>query len=265
MRLRTALLGPKTPVTQEASGRVVLLEVPLTPLSLDTAVEELATRIAGGQRGVVVFTPDAHASALALLHRGRADLYREADLVLCDGAGLAWASRLLGHPVPRAPGVDVAWDLCRRAAELNWSVYLLGGRPGVAELAARQLQKRMPGIRVTGAHHGYFTDAGPLDELSTLAPDLLLVGMGCPRQERWILENRRIGAGIAMGVGGALDFWAGSCPRAPLTLRRMGLEWAWRTLHQPLRVRRLWAVPFLLYQAGIGWLRLRTQSAHSPG
>ncbi len=259
MKLRKAALGPQIPVRRDEDGRVVVLEVPLTPLDAAAVREELSLRLAAGERGLVVFTPDAHASAWALLDDKRAALYRRADYVLCDGAGLAWSSRVLGCPVPRTPGVDTAWELCRLARELDWSVYLLGGRPGVAALAAGRLHKELPGIRLTGHHHGYFQGQGPAGQVSSLTPDLLLVGMGCPRQERWILEQRHGGAGILMGVGGALDLWAGFHRRAPRSLRNVGLEWAWRTLREPRRATRLWAIPFIIYQTGICRLRLFLQ------
>ncbi len=255
MILRRAILGPDVPAAKCADGRVVLLDVPFTPLGLNSAVEEFTARLAAGQRGIAVFTPDAHAASRAVLCCRWREFYRRADFVLCDGAGLAWSSRVLGYPVPRAPGVDVAWALCRRAQERGWSVYLLGGRPGIASLAAKNLAQQFPGLHIAGFHHGYFSGRGPADRLSILAPDILLVGLGFPAQEQWIAENRGSGAGLLMGVGGTLDLWAGLHPRAPLPLRRAGLEWAWRALRQPRRAARLWAVPFVLYHTGLAWLR----------
>ncbi len=254
MKLRTALLGPPAPTAHDRGDRRVIFGVPFNPLSVSEAADALSACLSRGQRGIAVFTPDAHASAMAMLDPTRQALYENASFVLCDGAGMAWASRCLRQAVPRAPGVDVAWALCQRAQRRGWRVYLLGGKPGVAQRAARYLETTLPGLRVVGVRHGYPSSNSPQDDLATLRPELVFVGMGCPKQELWILAHREAGGGILMGVGGAIDLWAGLYPRAPLVWRRCGMEWAWRTLRQPTRARRLWAVPFLLYHTGLATL-----------
>lgn len=259
MKLRTALLGRPDRAAHAEGDRHVIFGMPFNPLNTDEAADALSACLATGQRGITVFTPDAHASAMAMLDPTRQALYEKASFVLCDGAGMAWASRCLRQSVPRAPGVDVAWALCRRAQRRGWGVYLLGGRPGVAQAAARHLETALPGLRVVGVHHGYAPSRRPQNDLANLKPELVFVGMGCPKQERWILDHRTTGAGILMGVGGAIDLWAGLHPRAPLAWRRCGVEWAWRAFHQPSRARRLWAVPFLLYHTALATLRTRAR------
>ena len=245
--LKRTILGSARPL-RVGQGRVELFGIPFTPLDIPGLVAVVFFRLARGERGLALFTPDAWATSRAILEPELVDLYRRADLVACDGAGVAFAARALGVRLPRAPGADLAWALCARAAEEGRTVYLLGGRPGVAARASQRLAAQLPGLRVSGTHHGYFSGAGPVGEIRRLRPDLLLVGMGFPKQERWILEYRDCGAGLLMGVGGTLDFWAGRVPRAPALLRKMGLEWAWRAGVQPRRLARLWCVPFLLYQ-----------------
>ncbi|HAF70049.1 MAG: Glycosyl transferase, WecB/TagA/CpsF family [Acetothermia bacterium 64_32] len=254
MKLWQAISGPQEPL-REKGGRLELFGLPFTPLDLPGAVEELAGRLARGERGITVFTPDAWATSRSLLDPSYLELYGEANLVVCDGVGVAFAARALGGALPHVPGVDLAWALCARAREEGWSVYLLGGRPGVAERARGRLERSFPGIRVVGAHHGCFRGAGPEGEIARLRPDLLFVGMGFPRQERWILAHQRSGAGVLMGVGGAFDLWAGRVPRAPKPIRRAGLEWLWRATVQPHRIPRLWCVPFLLYHTLLGRLK----------
>ncbi|MBC7093371.1 WecB/TagA/CpsF family glycosyltransferase [Candidatus Bipolaricaulota bacterium] len=234
-----------------------VLGIPLTALSQDGFVDEVARRLAQGERGIALFTPDAWAAARAILYDDIRALYRQADLVACDGTALAWAARVGGHPLPRVAGVDLAWALCARGTEVGWSAYLLGGRPGVAAAAARRVRAAFPGLRIVGTHHGYFAGDGPVREIRRLQPDLLLVALGHPKQERWILAHRDLGAGLLMGVGGTLDLWAGRFCRAPRAWQRLGLEWLWRAAQDPRRVRRLWAVPFLLYHIGLGWTRCR--------
>lgn len=236
-------------------GRVELFGIPFAPLALPELVDQIFARLSQGERGLILFAPDAWAVSHAILDPRLGALFRRADLVACDGVGTALAARALGMALPRVPGADLARALCERAAREGGSVYLLGGRPGVAQGAARRLRGELPGLRVVGTHHGYFCGDGPLVEIQKARPDLLLVGMGFPRQERWILLHRDCGAGLLMGVGGTLDFWAGRVPRAPLPLRKAGLEWLWRAAVQPRRVLRLWCVPFLLYHILLARLR----------
>ncbi|MGC9529084.1 MAG: WecB/TagA/CpsF family glycosyltransferase [Candidatus Bipolaricaulaceae bacterium] len=264
MNLRNALLGPPVPL-RVVEGRTEVFGIPFSPLSRPGFVAEVARRLSQGERGVTLLTPDARAAAHILLRPQRTRVYRESDLVACDGTGLAWAARACGRPLPRVPGVDLAWDLCCHGAHRGWTVYLLGGSPGVAEAAARTLRAALPGIRVVGQHHGYFSGPGPAEEVRRLQPDLLLVGMGFPRQEQWILAHRSLGAGLLIGVGGTFEVWSGRIPRAPATWRRVGLEWLWKALLRPRRLLGLWCVPFLLYHIALGWLRTKlVRGEHVP-
>lgn len=179
--------------------------------------------------------------------RVRAALAR-ADLVVADGIGLVWASRVLGAPLPeRVAGIELAEAIVADGAADGLRLYLLGGRPGVAEEAGRRLAARYPGLQVVGTGHGYF---GPGETARVVAavqkaqPDLLLVGLGAPKQELWIARHRReLGARVAIGVGGALDVFAGRVRRAPVVFQRLGLEWAYRLAREPWRARRMTALP----------------------
>lgn len=184
-----------------------------------------------------------------------------AALVVADGVGVVWAARRLGTPLPgRVPGIELAEGLLEHCARQGWPVFLLGGRPArdgdppVAEKAARALQRRWAGLRVVGTWHGYFSrdeENAVLGAVAKARPALLLGGMGCPRQELWLSRHAAFlgtcGVRVAVGVGGALDVWAGETRRAPAPLRRMGLEWLWRLLREPRRIRRqLQLVRFVL-------------------
>ena len=147
----------------------------------------------------------------------------------------------------RVPGVDLASLAIKAAALQGRTVVLLGGRPGVASEAAERLKARYPGVRVSGAFHGYFTEAESESlvlQIRKAAPDLLLVGLGAPKQEFWIRQNLdRLGVRVAMGVGGTLDIFAGRVKRAPAVWQRLGLEWAYRLLQEPRRAWRMTALP----------------------
>lgn len=232
--------------------RIEVLGVPVDVLSLDEACEAAASLwAAGGKHHVVTVNPELIMAARGS-ERGAAlrEALAGASLCVADGIGVVWASKVLGAPLPgRVPGIELAEGLIARAAAEGKSLFLLGGRPGVAEEAARRLERRFPGLRVAGTHHGYFDAEAPGGDegVEAVAPfdvDLLLVGMGAPRQELWIARRKeQLRARVMIGVGGALDVFAGRVKRAPESLRRAGLEWAYRLATQPWRARRMTALP----------------------
>ncbi len=168
---------------------------------------------------------------------------RSADFCLADGIGIRLAARILGVPMPsHIAGIEFAEDLLAEAEKKGLRVYLLGGKPHIAEKAAANLQKKHPKLRICGTSHGYF-EGDILPKIAAACPDILFVCLGSPRQELFIHEHlEKTGASIGMGLGGSLDVWSGSVRRAPLLFRKWHLEWLWRMLRQP---RRLRGVPIL--------------------
>ncbi len=178
------------------------------------------------------------------------------DLNLPDGANLVRAARWLGRPLrERVAGSDLAPLLAARAAERGWRLYLLGAAEGVAAQAATSLCKRFPGLKIAGVWSGS-PDPGEEEELvrrvNESGADILLVAYGAPAQDLWIARNRgKLEARVAIGVGGTLDFIAGRIPRAPLWMQHMGLEWLFRLILQPSRIKRQ------IVLVGFAWLVLR--------
>jgi N-acetylglucosaminyldiphosphoundecaprenol N-acetyl-beta-D-mannosaminyltransferase len=183
-----------------------------------------------------------------------------AALVLPDGMGIVWASRILGHPFPeRVTGTDLLPLLAERCAARGYRLFLLGAAPGVAEETARILQRRSPGLQVAGTYAG---SPDPAEAASILAliraarPDVLTVAYGAPKQDLWIRQHAQglgeAGVGIAVGVGGAYDFIAGRVPRAPRWMQRAGLEWVFRLLRQP---RRAWRMRVLFPMGALVWVQ----------
>jgi N-acetylglucosaminyldiphosphoundecaprenol N-acetyl-beta-D-mannosaminyltransferase len=171
-----------------------------------------------------------------------------ADLYVADGVGIVWAAKkLVGKAIDRYPGVDLAHDLMQKVAAVNGSVFLLGGAPGVAAAAAVNLTAALAGLRIAGTRDGFFSSEGDGDVAGQIAQseaDLLLVGMGCPRQEGFItMQRETLGVPVMIGVGGALDVFAGHKRRAPQLVQKLGLEWAWRGLSEPSRLKRQLALP----------------------
>jgi len=133
-------------------------------------------------------------------------------------------------------------DIFSRIKDTGASVYLLGAAPGVADDAAAKLAVSFPGLNIVGAYHGYFKDADDAEIISKIKdvkPDIVLVGLGFPRQEKWIVQHKdAIGAKLLMGVGGSFDVFSGKIARAPKIFQKMGLEWLYRLLRQPSRLWR---------------------------
>ncbi len=226
---------------------VELLGVSIDRVTFDAAVER-AVRLATARQGSLAVTANAELVWAATRDAELRTILNRADLVVADGAGVVWASRVLGEPLPqRVAGYDLMLGLLAAAAERGYRVYLLGGRPGVALRAAAVARERYAGLRVVGTAHGYF---GPEDEPAVRAaiararPHLLFVGLGAPRQEKWLACNLpALGVGLAMGVGGSLDVLAGVRRRAPDWMIRANLEWLYRLLREPRRIGRQLALP----------------------
>jgi N-acetylglucosaminyldiphosphoundecaprenol N-acetyl-beta-D-mannosaminyltransferase len=180
------------------------------------------------------------------------EFYRSADYTEIDGMPLVLLGRLFGLPLRRehrTTNLDLLPMLLDEAARRRWRVFYLGSKPGVAERGARILRTRYPGLQIS-THHGHFdTDRsgednkGVLTEIRQYAPDILMVGMGMPRQEIWILENREdIAAHAILCCGGLMDLVAGEIPTAPRWLGPLGLEWLYRLVSEPTRLWRRYLV-----------------------
>ncbi len=227
------------------ADRVDVLGVGVHPLTVEGLHAEIGHLVRGGERGLVL---NVNAHCLNLCHEDPAlrDFLNGAEVVFCDGAGVMLAARILGMRIPeRITYADWAWQLAAFAAAQGFSLYLLGARPGVAQEAARRLRKRYPDLKIVGVRHGYFDhSAGSpeneavVEEINAAAPDILLVGLGMPLQERWLMENHeRIDAGVALTGGAVFDYLSGRLRRGPRPLTEGGFEWLARLLVEP---RRLW-------------------------
>ncbi len=184
------------------------------------------------------------------------EIMNQADLVVPDGIGLILAARhFMGIEIPeRVTGFDLSTRLFSLAEEKGYSIYLLGGAPGIAEKAKENLSNKYSGLKIVGAHHGYLNAENQpelLKELSLVKPDILLAGMGAPRQEVFISKYKdQLKIPISIGIGGSVDIWAGEKKRAPQFWQNLHLEWLYRLLKEPTRIGRMLSLPkFILYAA----------------
>lgn len=225
------------------------------------AVDEMADRINEGRRARVFFV-NAHCVNIARRDAHYRQCLGRAEMVLPDGSGLLLASRILGIPLRHnLNGTDLVPLLLSRVANENRTVFVLGGRPGVAAEAARRLAERNPGLRVVGNAHGYL---GPADEeellarLRQLSPDILLVGRGVPLQETWLDRNwDGLPVRLGLAVGGLIDFVAGVHPRAPRWMRALGIEWCFRLIQEPRRLAKRYVVGNSVFLADVVRRRIK--------
>ncbi len=247
---------------------VTILGIPVAVLTKDDALGEIAAMLDTERTTCVAFV-NAHSLNVACGDDSYRRALHAADLVFNDGAGLALAGRTLGRPFPaNLNGTDLTPEILRVAAARGHPVYLLGGDPGVAKEASRRIQLLIPGLRIVGTHHGYFDMATESTEVARAIRDsgaeLLLVGMGNPRQEQWIAEHvAATGVRMAIGVGAYLDFAAGRVARAPRTLRTLRLEWLYRLAIEPRRLGRRYIVGNPIFIARIINIRLQSISSET--
>ncbi|MBQ2614049.1 MAG: WecB/TagA/CpsF family glycosyltransferase [Clostridia bacterium] len=172
----------------------------------------------------------------------------QADLCTPDGIGVVYASRMLKNPVPeRVAGFDLTCALLESIAKTGEGVFLFGAKPGVAEKAKEKLEETYPNLVVSGCRDGYFKPEDEpeiIEQINRSGAKLLLVCLGAPKQEKWIHQNRdKLQVNLCMGVGGALDVFAGEVKRAPEIFIKCNLEWLYRFLKQPSRLGRFKALP----------------------
>jgi N-acetylglucosaminyldiphosphoundecaprenol N-acetyl-beta-D-mannosaminyltransferase len=228
-------------------SRIELLGIPVDPLTEQEAVEWVAAALSQ-KRPRLVVSVNPERTMQALRDPGLASVLRSADLNLADGAGVLWAARRMGRPLPsRVSGVDFLRALASRGALEGWRFFFLGGAPGVAEAAGDALRTAFPGFNLVGTFGG---SPDPRDDASSVAAvrdsraELLFVAYGGGGEEAWLSRNLAgSGAIVGMGVGGAFDFISGRTRRAPAFMREHGLEWLYRLGREPWRWRRMLALP----------------------
>jgi N-acetylglucosaminyldiphosphoundecaprenol N-acetyl-beta-D-mannosaminyltransferase len=275
---------PTVPETPDARHilprppRFLLGRTPVDRISMEYAAllvtEALLHR--GALPPLTIVGPNAHLVNLAERNRRFAEAMRAADLAVPDGISVVMASRLLRVPIPeRVTGGDLMERLCAEAAVYGFRLFFLGGLPGAAIMAANNLRRRYPGLKICGSYCprlGFENDPAETEHIrhmiNVYEPDLLCVAFGAPKQEIWMQENRgRLRVGAILPVGAAFDTQSGLRRRAPELFQRLGLEWLFRLAMEP---RRLWR-RYLIGNAQFAllvlrqWLREKLCPARSAG
>ena len=218
-------------------------------MTMDEALSR-AEALLRGDKAAYVVTPNAEI-AYEALHDGQLrEMLNGADLMMPDGAGVVLASKLLRTPVKqKVAGVDFAAGLLGILERNGQSLYLLGGKPGIGELAAQKMLEAHPQLRIAGIADGYFQDEAPvIAKINASGADALFVCLGAPKQERFMVQHRQeLHVHLMAGLGGSLDAFAGTVQRAPAWMIRLNLEWLYRLIREPKRFRRMLRLPKYLW------------------
>ena len=226
-------------------------------VTMDTAAKCAADLI--NSEGVdYIFTPNSEIVQSCITNPELYDIVNSASLIIPDGIGVVYASKILGRPLKeKVAGFDLSKHVMDYAAKNGKKVFLFGsspardGNPAVCDMAANKLRELYPGIDICGTRNGYFKDEdipGIISQINASGADILLVCLGAPKQEKWIYENRdKLSVSLAMGLGGSLDVYAGTVKRAPDIFIKLNLEWFYRLMKQPSRIGRMMSLPKFLF------------------
>ena len=181
-----------------------------------------------------------------------ASIIKEAELVIPEGIGVKLALKINGTNVERIPGIDFAKKMLEEAALINIPVAIIGAKEEIITKAIDNLTKEINGLNIIYYHNGYFeNDEDIYQEIKLKSPKLILVAMGSPRQEKFIYSAKKVlNPALMIGIGGSLDVWSGALKRAPKIWQKLGLEWLYRTIKQPSRLKRIFpTLPLFLIKA----------------
>jgi len=241
----------------DQTKRVKILGVPVDMVSTPKATNIFRELMDKAGCSLIV-TPNSEIIENASRNAELKALIETAELIIPDGIGIVYASKILKHPLnERVTGIDFLSVVLEYLQETGKSAYFLGSKPGndgehgVAELASQNMQLKYPDLKIAGVHHGYFSAGDEKDivaDINRSGADFLCVAMGSPRQEKFIYDHMGEFSNVraAMGVGGSLDVWAGTLKRAPEFYQKHGLEWLFRLIQEPSRFKRMLRLPVFM-------------------
>lgn len=247
-------------------SRVAVLGVGVDPIPFEAVLARVERAVVARERITVAYA-NVHVCNAAAEDEALRAWLNAADVCFCDGNGVRLGARLLGQRLPyRMTGADWIWTLAAHAEEAGWRIFWIGGAPGVSARAAEALQARHPALRLA-TEHGFLAREGEEDQaclarINAFQPDVLLVGMGTPEQERWVAARRdRLDAPVVWCLGATADFVTGKVSRGPQWMLDNHLEWLARLIVEPGRLWRRYLVGNPLFLARVLRERLGQRNA----
>lgn len=249
----------------DRSNQINVLDVGFLSISMDEALGIISDVVKTGNKESVSFI-NADCLNISSKDEEYRSILNSQTLVLPDGAGMSIACRMIGERLKaNLNGTDLLPELCEISRQNDFSLFLLGAAPGVAERMKENLENTYPGLNVAGEQHGYFdheTDSSEIiSKINAVKPNILLVAFGAPRQEKWIHQHRHeIDSNLLVGVGGLFDFYSGDKKRAPMWMRNFGMEWLYRLYLEPGRLWRRYIIgnPLFVYRI-LRWKKKRAR------
>ena len=228
-----------------------ILGVNFDNIQFNDALDEVLYLAENGKSAYIV-TPNSEICHMCLEDESFKKIINSADLVFPDGIGVIYASKILKKPIQqKITGSDITVNVLSEACKKGLSIYLFGAKPGVSDKAKEEIEKKYPNINIVGTHHGYFDDDTEIiNDINDKGPNILLVCLGAPKQEKWMFDNRdKLNINVMLGIGGMLDVLSGDVKRAPIIWQKLNLEWLYRVIKDPKRIKRLYILPKYIFAA----------------
>ena len=220
-------------------------------VDMNEAVQKCRDLFNSGGKPKIIHTPNAEIVQLCIEQPEYYDLINGGDIIIPDGAGVILASKILKTPLVkgRVAGIELGENLFKLSAELGWKVFLYGGEPGVADLAAEKLTAKYPNLIICGTNNGFEKDNQVVvNKINDCGAELLIVCLGVPRQEKWMRDNiDKLNVKLMAGLGGSIDGYAGIVKRAPKLFLKLNLEWFYRLITDPRRIKRMMKLPKFIF------------------
>ncbi|WP_313165710.1 WecB/TagA/CpsF family glycosyltransferase [Sedimentibacter sp.] len=244
--------------------KLSIMGVRIDNMSMNETMDVIKDKIKNEEQ-YIIYTPNTEIVMMCHKDEEFMELINKSDINVPDGIGLIYASKIKNHPLKeKVAGYDLSVNMLKLANENNLKLFVVGGKPGIADEAMENVHREYPNINIAGSQHGYFkgTHLGKngddeelivLDKINKAEPDILFVGFGAKKQEQWIEYNRdKINAKIIIGNGGTLDGLAGKVKRAPDIFIKSGLEWLYRLIKEPKRIKRQILLPIFMIKVIFG-------------
>lgn len=227
-----------------------ILGVPINNVNLNEALNLVLLYLEGNEKKIV-FTPNPEFIINALEDNEFMEILNKSNLNIPDGIGVVIGAKILGYNMrERVAGFDLVQSIFKRIKNTDKTVYFLGASEETVIAAKSMMEEKYKGLKIVGTQNGYFSEEEGniiIDKINSVSPDLLLVGLGSPRQEKWIYNNKdRLNVKVMIGVGGSFDVMSGNVKRAPKIFIKLNLEWFYRLITQPTRFKRMLKLPLFI-------------------